>query len=146
MLGATLNYRYDEQREEFQETIQALRENTYLDNMIKTEEKEVELEEFKRQASSILESGKFFVLKWESDVERLESEGSTNPSKILRTVWNKGADLLEVQVPEPRVNQPLKKRGLLSHLTRIYYPPWIMSPKTVKGKQIYRYAYHEIKG
>ena len=45
MLGATLNYRYYEQREEFQETIQALRENTYLDNMMKTEEKEVELED-----------------------------------------------------------------------------------------------------
>lgn len=71
-------------------------------------------------------------LSFESDVERLESEGSTNPSKIPRTVWDKGADLLEVQVPEPRVNQPLKKRGLLSHLARIYYPPWIMSPKTVK--------------
>lgn len=132
MLGATLNYHYDKQREEFQETIQALRENTYLDNMMKTEEKEVELEEFKKQASSILESERFFVLKWESDVERLESEGSTNPSMILRTVWDKEADLPEVQVPGPRVNQPLKKRGLLSHLARIYYPPWIMSPKTVK--------------
>ena len=40
-----------------------------------------ELEKFKREATSILESVKFHVHKWESDVEDLESKDSTNPSQ-----------------------------------------------------------------
>ena len=45
-----------------------------------------ELETFKGEATSVLESAKFPVHKWESDVECLESEDSTIPSKILGTV------------------------------------------------------------
>ena len=73
LLGATLSYHYDQQGEAFQETVQALRQNTYV-------------EKFKREAASILESTKFPVHKWESDVKCQESEDSTNPSKILGTV------------------------------------------------------------
>ena len=42
-----------------------------------------DLEKFKREATSILESVKFPVYKWESslDVEHLESKDSTNPSQ-----------------------------------------------------------------
>ena len=40
-----------------------------------------ELEKFKREATSILESVKFPVHKWGSDVEHLESKDSTNPSQ-----------------------------------------------------------------
>ena len=42
-----------------------------------------DLQKFKREATSILESVKFPVYKWESnlDVEHLESKDSTNPSQ-----------------------------------------------------------------
>ena len=43
LLAATLNYHYDPQSEELQETVQALRENTYMDNLMKTVEKKEEL-------------------------------------------------------------------------------------------------------
>ena len=105
-----------------------------------------ELEKFKREATSILESAKFPVHNWESDVECLESEDSTNPSKILGTVWDKKDDMLETQVPDPPDNQPLTKRGILSHLASIYDPLGMISPTTVKGKQIYRDACDETKG
>ena len=123
LLGATLNYHYDQQNEESQETVQALRENTYVDNLMQTGEEVEELEKFKREATSILESAKFPVHKWESDVEYLESEDSTNPSKILGTAWDKRDDMLEIQVPQLPDNQPLTKRGILSHLASIYDPP-----------------------
>ena len=93
LLGATLNYHYDRQSQEFQETIQALRENTYVDNLMQTGEEVEELGKFKREATSMLESAKFPVYKWESDIEYLESEDSTNPSKILGTVWDKRDDM-----------------------------------------------------
>ena len=66
-LGVTLNYHYDQQGEEFQETIQALKENTYLDKLMKTGEEEQELKKFKIEATSILESARFPVHKWESE-------------------------------------------------------------------------------
>lgn len=80
LFGATLNYHYDQQDEECQETIQALTEITYVDNLMKTGEEVEELKEFKREANGILESGKFPVHKGEADIERLKSEDSTHPS------------------------------------------------------------------
>ena len=146
LLGATLNYHYDQQGKEFQETIQALKENTYVDNLMKNGEEEQELKKSKIEATSILESARFPIHKWESDVETLESEDSTNPSKILGITWDKKDDTLEVQVPEPSDNQLLTKRGILSHLASIYDPLGMISPTTVKGKQIYRDACDETKG
>ena len=123
-----------------------MKENTHVDNVMKTGEEEQELKKFKIESTSILESERFPVHKWESDVETLESEDSTNPSKILRITWDKRDDTLEVQVPEPSDNQLLTKRGILSHLASIYNPLGIISPTTVKGKQIYRDASDETKG
>ena len=74
LLGATLNYHYDQKGKESQETVQALRKKTYMDNLMQTGEEVEELEKFKREATSILESAKFPVHKWESDIEYLESE------------------------------------------------------------------------
>ena len=48
LLGATLNYHYDQQGEESQETVQAPRKNRYVDNLIQTGEEVEELEKFKR--------------------------------------------------------------------------------------------------
>ena len=49
-------------------------------------------------------------------------EDSSSPSKILGTVWDKKDDMLEMQVPDPPDNQPLTKRGILSHLASILRP------------------------
>ena len=140
LLCATLNYHYDQLGEESQETVQALRQNTCGDNLMQIEEEMEKLEEFKREATSILESAKFPVHKWESDVEYLETEGSTNPRK---TVWDKRDRMLEIQVPKPPDNQPLTKREILSQLASIYDPLGMISPTIVKGKQIYRDACDE---
>ncbi|CAB3985963.1 Hypothetical predicted protein [Paramuricea clavata] len=45
-----------------------------------------DLEDFKREATEILEDAKFPVHKWESNVEELDNE--SNPSKILGYKWN----------------------------------------------------------
>ena len=95
-----------------------------------------ELEKFKRKATSILESANFFVHKWESNIEYLESKDSANPSKILGIVLDKRDDRVETQVPKPPDDQPLTKRETVSHLASIYDPLGMISPTTVKGKQI----------
>ena len=63
LLGATLNYHYDQQGEDFQETVQTLKENTHVDNVMKTGKEEQELKKFKIEATSILESARFPVHK-----------------------------------------------------------------------------------
>ena len=48
-----------------------------------------DLEKFKTQATGILEDGTFTIHKWESNVEKLESEDMGNPSKIPGTYGTK---------------------------------------------------------
>ena len=81
MLGATLQHHFNLQPEEYQNTIESLKENTYVDSLMKTGSDIVDLEDFKREATEILEDAKFPVHKWESNVEELDNE--SNPSKIL---------------------------------------------------------------
>ena len=83
LLGATLQYHYEQQPTELEETVEALKEDTYVDNLMKTSDNVEELENFKREASDILESAKFPIHKWKSNVLQLESEDMVNPSKIL---------------------------------------------------------------
>ena len=54
-----------------------------MNNLMRAGEEEQEPRKFKTEATSILESAKFPVHIWELDVGTLESEDSTNPSKIL---------------------------------------------------------------
>ena len=146
MLGATLQYHYDQQPSIFQDTVATLRENTYVDNLMKGGCDEEELERFKREATEILESAKFPVHKWESDIATLEDKDVSNPTKFLGHVWNKREDTLEVLVNKPESNKPLTKITALKQLGSIYDPLGIISPVTVEGKRIYREVCEETKG
>ena len=63
-----------------------------------------------------------------------------NPRKILEHSWDNFEDMLEMQVPKCSQDQPITKRGILSHLGSIYDPLGIISPTVVKEKWIYRDA------
>ena len=58
-----------------------------------------DLVKFKEESSTILESGKFPVHKWESNVAALESEGVPNPTKFMGHKWDKHEETLEDTVP-----------------------------------------------
>lgn len=83
LLGATLQHHLEQQGPEFEETVRALKEDTYLDNLMQTGGVNEKLVRFKEESTVILESAKFPVHKWESNVKSLESESMPNPSKIL---------------------------------------------------------------
>ena len=121
LLGATLQHHYDQQPAELAATVESLRENTYVDNLMKTGSDVKELQVFKQEATGVLEEARFPVHKWESDVRTLESGDVPNPSKILGHTWNKDEDTLEVSVPET-VSEPVTKRTILSKLGSIYDP------------------------
>ena len=144
--GATLQYHYDQQPEELSETVQTLRDNTYVDNLMKTGSEIEEMSKFKSEATEILGSAKFPVHKWESNILELESETMPNPGKILGHLWDKREDTLELQIKKVSEDKPVTKRTILSQLGSIYDPLGLISPTMVQGKQIYREACDENKG
>ena len=97
-----------------------------------------ELQKFKREAAGILESAKFPVHKWESNVTEQESEGMPNPVKILGHTWDKKEDTLEINIQKPAEEKTVTKKTILSQLGSIYDPLGILSPTMAEGKRIYR--------
>ena len=87
MLRATLQYHFHKQPPEVQDSVQALDENTYVDNIMKTGNGVEEKKEFKQEATEILEGGRFSVHKWECNITELDDED--NPSKLLGLAWER---------------------------------------------------------
>ena len=127
-LGATLQHHFEQQGPEFEDTVRALKENTYVDNLMQTEGDHEKLVRFKEESTIILESAQFPVL---------ESESMPNQSKILGHKWNKENDTLELPAKPFPQKQPVTKRTILSYLGTVYDPPRIISPTMAEGKHIY---------
>ena len=134
MLGATLQHHFDRQPKEYEHTVESLKENTYVDNLMKTGSDVTELEDSKREATAILEDARFPVHKWESNIEELDNE--SNPSKILGHKWYKRDGTFEIQAESTDEDTPVTKRQILKELSSIYDPLGIISPTLCEGKSI----------
>ena len=146
MLGATLMYHYGQyDSPELEDTINMLRENTYVDKLMGTGWSYESLQKFKIQSTAILADAKFPVHKWESNLTELESEKMKNPSGILGLSWDKKEDTLEIEINKAKEKMPVTKATMLSQLSRIYDPLGIVSPTLVEGKRLYREACDEMK-
>ncbi|KAL9976623.1 hypothetical protein ACROYT_G013945 [Oculina patagonica] len=121
LLGATLQHHFEQQGPEISDTVSALKENTYVDNLMQTGGDNEKLVQFKEESTVILESAKFPVHKWESNVKSLESESMPNPSKILGHTWNKEDDTLELPAKPFPHDQPVTKRTILSYLGTVLH-------------------------
>ena len=141
MLGATLPHHFSQKSERFASTVESLKDNTYVDNLMKSAQDVSELEDFKQQSKMILEDAKFLVHKWESNVDKLDEE--PNPSKTLGYKWDKREDTLKFSAQRINDEMPVTKRHILRELNSIYDPLGIISPTTVEGKRIYREACEE---
>ena len=93
-----------------------------------------------------LESARFLVHKWESNVKYLESKCMPNTSKILGHAWNKDDDTLELLAKPFPQEHPVTKRTILSYLETVHDPLRIISPTMAEEKHIYREACDEKKG
>ena len=95
--------------------MRALKENTYDDNLMQMRGSVEKLMRFKEESTAILESARFPMHKWESNVKFLESEGMQNPSKILGLVWNKDDDTLELLAKPFQQEHPVpcKKKNFI---------------------------------
>ena len=141
-LGATLNYRFDKFKASHTKTVNDLSRNTHVDNLMTVGTNRDELDTSKRENADIFEKGKFHVHKWESSIPDLQSEGMSNPSKILGLPWDKKTDTIEVQILKinSEESQNITQTVILSKLGSIYDPLELISPTLVEGKMIYRKA------
>ena len=146
ILNATLQHHYDNQPSLYDETLEDLKGNTYVDNLMKTGSGVEELKKFKKEATEILESAQFPLHKWESNLTVLESENMPNPTKILGHIWDKKKDTLLISMEKYPKEKPVTKKTILSHLGSLYDPLGIASPTLAEGKRIYRDACDEKKG
>ena len=146
ILGTTLRYHIDQQPEDFAETVEELRTNTYVDRLMKTGGQVEEMRKFKEETIYILDYAKFKVHKWESNIKELEDQNMPNTSKILGQVWDKEDDTLEIKIPPFSDDTPVTKKTILSHLGKVYDPLCILSPTMAQGKHIYREACDEKLG
>ena len=89
------------------------------------------------QATDMLEDGKFTIHRWESNVEKLESENIENPIKIFGHIWEKREDTLQVPIKKIEEGNPATKNTILSQLARVYDPLGIISPYFGRGKEIF---------
>ncbi|XP_068680736.1 uncharacterized protein [Montipora foliosa] len=145
VLGATLQNHLQQQGTEFEDTVRALNENTYVDNLMQMGGDQEQVVKFKKESTEILENAKFPVHKWKSNVGSLESENTANPSKILGHTWHKEDDTLEFPAKPSAEDQPVTKRTILSYLGAIYDLLGIVSPTMAQGKHIYRQPCDEKK-
>ena len=116
-------------------TLEMLKVNTYVDNLMCTGTNVEDLEKFKTQATGMLEDGKFTIHRWESNVEKLESENIENPIKIFGHIWDKREDTLQVPIKKIEEGKPVTKNTILSQLARVYDPLGIISPYFGRGKE-----------
>ena len=63
ILGAALRYHIDQQPEDFAETVEELKTNTYVDKLMKIGGQVDEMRKFKEETFRILEDAKFKVHK-----------------------------------------------------------------------------------
>ena len=107
---------------EFAYTVEMLRENTCVDNLMCTGNNIEELVKSKREASSIRNSrvGTVKNSQWESNIESLESESMQNPRKMLGHVWDTIEDSLLVPISKVGDAVKVSKNIILSQLPRVY--------------------------
>ena len=118
LLGGTIDLHLDTVQSEYPETVQEIRKDLYVDDVIGGSETETEMTKFKQESIKIFESGGFTLHKWHSNLLSLklhhgmEGTGESTCAKqelnvkyeasILGMAWNKTVDTLTIRVPEKR--------------------------------------------
>ena len=137
VLEATLQNHLQQQGTEFEDTVRALKENTYVDNLMQMRGDQEQLVKFKKESTEILENAWFPVHKWESNVGSLESETCRTLVRFWDTHPTREEETLEFPAKPFAEDQSVTKRTSLSYLGAIYDLLAIVSPTMAQGKHIY---------
>ena len=138
MLGGVVKYHLESSEGE-ESVKEALKDNTYVENVMGLVSTEVETKEFKGKVTEIMSKGKFPLEKWESNIEVLNDDKERVKAKLVGVSWNKKDDTFAVEI-EINMTATISRRTMQKTLASIYNPLGLMSPVLVEGKQLYRLA------
>ena len=127
---------------------QAIKDNSYMDDILDSVATNGEATELTKAIDDILETGGFQVKRWQSsgeldhvnkekDVKDINVPQGKQDEKVLGQVWNNKDDVLKykVEVKANKTQQPkFTKRNILSQVARIYYQIGFAAPYLVRAK------------
>lgn len=154
LLGGVINQHLDTWENQHPELIKEIRDGLYVDDLMTGGETVEITAEKKVITTEVFKDASFTIHKWHSNAPELEATsgspceeeltyakqqlGGAKPSegKLLGLPWDRDQDIISVilQVTPTKTT----KRGVLSHLAKIYDPLGLASPVTLIGKQLYR--------
>ena len=154
LLGGVINQHLDTWESQYPELIKEIRDGLYIDDLMTGGENVEITAEKKVITTDVFKDASFTIHKWHSNVPDLEAISSSpcegeltyakqqlggpKPSeeKLLGVPWDREQDVISVilQITQTETT----KRGVLSHLAKIYDPLGLASPVTLIGKQLYR--------
>ena len=154
LLGGVINQHLDTWESQYPELIKEIRDGLYVDDLMTGGENAEITAEKKAITTDVFKDASFTIHKWHSNVPDLEAIssspceeeltyakqqlGGAKPSegKLLGVPWDRDQDVISVilQITQTETT----KRGVLSHLAKIYDPLGLASPVTLTGKQLYR--------
>ena len=127
---------------------QAVKDNTYMDDILDSVNTVQEAEELSSDIDDVLASGGFKVKEWRSnedlsknnvtqETEEIKVPQGAAEEKVLGVVWNTSDDVFKYKVvPDIQKSQPVKitKRNILSQIARIYDPIGFASAFLIRAK------------
>ena len=162
ILGSTLETHIDLFKDIYPETVKALRDDTYVDDVQYGSNVKENLQKFKDESTLILEKGGFKLHKWHSNIKSLEetkpsliqddedstyakqSTGTaTNDTKILGLPWNKETDEVSIDFTtciERSKQKQMTKRKMISAINSVFDVLGLSSPLMINAKLLYSQA------
>ena len=165
VLGSTLETHLDPFKDMYSETVKALKDDTYVDDVQygSNFKEKFKKEKFKNESKLILEKGGFTLHKWHSNIKSLEetqepypvqvvkhptytkqSTGtSSNETKILGLSWNKETDEVSIDFTtciERGKKKQLTKRKMIPAINSVFDVLGISSPLMITGKLLHSQA------
>ena len=154
LLGGVINQHLNTWEGQYPELIKEVRDGLYVDDLMTGGENAEITAEKKAITTEVFKDASFTIHKWHSNVPDLEAIsslpgeeeltyakqqlGGAKPSegKLLGVPWDREQDVISVilQITQTETT----KRGVLSHLAKIYDPLGLASPVMLIGKQLYR--------
>ena len=146
ILGATIERHLEQYKEEYTDTINALKKNTYVDDIQYGRDIIESLRRFKVEATQIMAEAGFMLHKWRSNVRALELDDvheelkamlvkAVDSTKIFGISWNTSTNSLELDfTPCIKEYDILTKRKMISTITSLYDVLSWVTPILMTGK------------
>jgi len=138
ILNRIINHHLNTEESNFSTTVNYVRNNIYVDDLILSVDNESELLQIKTDIVQIMAKMSMNLHKWGSNSGAVDN---TDDSKILGINWNSNSDQLFVKFP---MKFNIKtKRELLSFLCGLFDPLGLFIPTTNKLKLLVQSAWHQ---